>query len=125
MLAGMDYSGKKGGEKGRDYIHLKTECNNKGLDHYLIFWQDFSKCLLFYQVLYKNISEVIWERKLTALVTVLQSTKDCDQEEHGGSEDQHLPLQESERESLGVTSCADKSYLRRPSVIFRKACIKD
>lgn len=38
------------------------------------------------------------------------------------TEDQHLPLQESELNLEGVTSCADKTnHSRSEMVIFRKA----
>lgn len=42
------------------------------------------------------------------------------------AEDQHLPLQESEFNLEGVTSCSDKTnHSRSEMVIFRKAYWKD
>lgn len=38
-----------------------------------------------FQVLYKNISEVIWERRLTILVMALQSREDYGMCGHGGA----------------------------------------
>lgn len=54
-----------------------------------------------YQVSYKKISEIIWERKLNILVMALHNRKYYEINRHEGTEDQQLLLQESERESFG------------------------